>query len=484
MGMVCEKGVITASTVNGTAATISLGSKFNGILPKFIIMWTSFTTSHAAANANGIWSMGMGTYHGSVVQQHFIANFNQDAATTSVCAHGIGTDSILKGLTANDTTYDFDLDLNSFTSGTPSQVSLTWTTAPASAILVHYMVFGGSDINAAYAGGYTVTVGASQDVTITSGFGKPDLVMFLGHGYTSAVSASQNARTLIGVTDRAERAVSSTITFETGSATMALASMVSANAIYYLGAGTAVDGIANLAADKGVWPTDGFRMNYSADNPSLAFLQSYLALDLTADARYTFGRAVMPTTPQKQTIKLPGGVPAGAMFWNVGAPQSTAIYTGAAAFTHFGCMAFGGSDGVNEGWAAHADQDTNTAAQACTTSSNTKAIGLHIASGTAGSLEAEADCTFSGQDVWLDWTDASRYGVEYLYFVLGTDDTTGVAAKYVEDIGTYSSSEAQAVASGVPGGESPQIVRNRRPNMPSFLSPSRDTVNGRRVGRS
>ncbi len=418
MGLVVEKGVITAPAATGNQ-TYNLGAAFDGVLPRLLLLWATYETTDGITNGNGIFSFGAGTYRGSAVQQFCIGLFNQDNAGTSATVHIRDIASVLKGLTSDAveaTATDYEADLVSLVSGTPSQFTLNWVNAPASQIKVHYLALGGSDITDAMVGAFNTAAGATQDITITAGFGKPDLLLFPCHAYTSNFSQA-HARFMFGAAkDETERRCS-ILTFQDAVNGSSLASWVKDRALLFLTSGTAADSEADLAA-KVDWPVDGFRLSW-VDQTTLTLLCNYIALKGTFTS--TIGTANIPTSgaPNTQNLALASGNPKVGIFWGNQIPSNAGIDT-----THadLGGPVFGATDGSSDGFAGIVDSDnigTSGFTEASRMFSTTKAFARHLAAASGATLDAQADGSLSGSNVVLTWDDVATTAAEFLYLLLG-----------------------------------------------------------------
>jgi hypothetical protein len=186
MGLNVAKGVLTAPAATGSQ-TISLASNFD---PRAIILWATYETADTAGatgtNGDGMLAIGCATYDGGTVQQWFASTFDDDATASAAEQPGFNTTACLSQVTAVGSTVDFVCTLTSMSTGATSEVILNWTDVPASQILVHYLILGGSDLTAARAGSWTAaTASATQNITVNTGWGQPDLLMFCTSGWDS-----------------------------------------------------------------------------------------------------------------------------------------------------------------------------------------------------------------------------------------------------------------------------------------------------------
>jgi hypothetical protein len=420
MSVVVEKGVITAPASTGVQ-TYNLGSAFNGILPKAILLWATYETADALVNGDEIFAMGMGTRNGGSTQQVCVSHWGQDGAAAGNYVRGhTWNNRILTNVTSDVTTAEFIATLDSFTSGTPSNFKLNWTDIPASQIKVHYWIIGGSDITDAYVGTPFIDDFAAtpQDFTISVGFGQPDLMIVQALYWTSQNIFSQGGGRLAmsafrekgGTIEQRALAYGAD---ETADMSVAIWQKSSAMLSFTSSAGAAdMDSVLSARAN---WPTDGFEITYN-DTSSFPFPFGLLALKGTFRAK--IGAATIPTTPGDQSLTLPGGVPKGALFWGGQMPQSASVQISGA---DLGGFALGGTDGTNEGMAMVCQDDGNATSSASRAFTTTKAFARHIADpgGGAATLDAEADSSISGSNVVLNWADAAGAAAEFNYLIIG-----------------------------------------------------------------
>lgn len=425
-----EKGVFTASTSTGNQ-DITLSD--SGLTPKAVVLWASYDTAEGITNGNGIFSIGMGTRDGGATQQVSVANFNQDNLGTSATVHDYNTSNLLRGITSDAieaTAIDYACTLVSFGAGT---FRINWGNAPASAIKIHYWVLGGSDITAARVSAHTTsTAVATQNVTVNTGFGQPDLIMFLSHGYTSLFS-QQDARLMVGFGKSDTERAAFIHTFEDASASMTLASWFRSDAcMLFLGSGVTADAIVDLSA-RASWPTDGYQLAYD-DQASLSF--HFASLSIKGTFTSTIGTSSMLTSGSTQDLALASGTPKGAFFVaNEVDLTSGTIDTTA---TDLGGYCVGATDGTNEGFAGQVDDDNNTTSRASRFHSESKVLARHIAdaAGGAATLDAEADSSISGSNIRLTWGNLAAVAADYIYVIIGEPAASNIEITHV--VGTLS----------------------------------------------
>lgn len=374
--------------------TYSLASNFD---PMVVILWTSYLSAAGGADGDGPFIQGYGTYRGSVVQQWHEGLWYDDANGADNGVRVRGSDAILKSPESLSTTIAFEVDLVSMAQGASSDVVLNWVDLPASTIDVHMVVLGGSDITDAAVGSFTMsTAVATQDVTVASGFGNPDLVLFPGGPWTNTTTSLDDLRMALGVAKSSTIRKCATWGNNNGATTMTLGAIQKDTASVKFGATPAIDAEFELD-DTG--HADGFTIDYT-DQSSTASIQGYVAIHGTFLCNIASYDA--PTSTGTQDITGAGGTAKIALLWGT----HTAANGGAldTSSTRLGGFWMGAFDGTNEGAAAFTNEDGNTAVLLGRYHSEDKAaIHLDATSG-APTLSAAADASWVGSDLRLTWT--------------------------------------------------------------------------------
>lgn len=412
MALQVEKGVFTANTGTGDQ-TVSLAD--SSLTPKLLILWATYETAEGVSFADGIFSLGLATRDGGSTQQGYICLFNDNGAGTSATIHDIDVDAVFKFLTSDAidaTATDAQATLVSFGAG---QFVINWSNAPASAVKIHYEVWGGSSITAARLTKPTVTTGAgTQDVTVAAGFGQPDLILFASHGYTD-LYAQNDARLMMGFGRKPDSAgVSMHLDFEDASTTMSLGSWYASNRcmIFYTAA-VAKDAEASLSASAS-WPTDGYQLTW---NDTAGFAFHFLSLAIKGDFLSALGTSEMLTAGTTQDLDLGSGTPKGMLLMaNMTALTDNTINSSDATL---GGFFVGGSDGTNEGGAGILDLDGNTSSRASRYHTESKAIQRYLAQTTVATLDAEADVSVIGTAFQLNYNNLAAAGADFIWLVVG-----------------------------------------------------------------
>ena len=145
-----------------------------------------------------------------------------------------------------------------------------------------WIILGGSDIQDALASQFTTLVSAgSQDITVTSGFGKPELIFFGGSGPNSDTATDRHA---YGFAKQGEPGRSINFSQTENTASLTSTNHMNDTALrHFLNPAAATAGTLQYDFDVdttlGNWPTDGFQVN---ELGGVASPVNYLALRTTA----------------------------------------------------------------------------------------------------------------------------------------------------------------------------------------------------------
>jgi hypothetical protein len=369
-----------------------------GFVPQALIVFTASQATDGPTHGNAIFAMGCATRDGGATQQWSLDYGVTDAVTSTDTAPAFVTTALLEGPVVPGFTVDFSVQLTSFDS---DGFTVNWSDLPATAsIVVHYLALGG--MTSARAGSFnTSTAVATQDVTINTGWGQPDAIMF-GAGTGSATSIGWGSiaaqRSLLhqeiwgsATTQVVEQHAAQVFSTATGN-----------------GSSLALDSQATLATSG--WPTDGFRVSYSD--------QAGLVL---AVGPFAIGTAGAPTAAAPQTVDLAvtGGVATGAMI--VGSPIPTDA-TQDSTHADLGGIFTGATDGTNEGCVGATTDDAATTSNTGRFSTTTKAFQFYVAPAVntnPPTLASETNATLVGSNVRLTWNDTDTVARRYFYMAFG-----------------------------------------------------------------
>lgn len=413
MSTTVTKGVLTAPVATGQQTyTLPAGTD-----PKALVLAATYETADAVTNGHAIFSIGFGTYDGGAVQQLYLAGIMEDGGATSNTAPGWNTTAILKGFSNAVPTVDYEARLVSMSS---TSFVLDWIDAPASAIKVHYWVLGGSDVTGARVGDFGLaTFSVTQDVTVNTGFGQPDLLLFLSTGQTSAGDSAGSFAVMLSAAISGDEKALGAVRAADDSATMAVFSRHPAPMITALDTNT--NNVFGVLAPRADWPVDGFRITYDFMSTE-AVRYGYLALRGTFEKAIGTALAPFAAAPQTQNFPLSEGVAKGAMFWGGGVSATGTIPPAwEDVDTDVGGFWLGFTDGTNEGMCGCVEDGGATDAHTGRFFSSAKAAAHYVAAagGGAPTLASEADASLSNQSAILTWNDTDTRNRDFSYLVIG-----------------------------------------------------------------
>lgn len=408
MGLNVEVGTITAPAGTGNQTYNLVDTGFGAV--KVLLLWAAYNTAEGDVDGHAIFSQGYGTFRGGSPQRMGITFFDTDAIGTSDVARGYTLTGILRGFSAATPTVDYAADLVSL--GTAA-FTLNWTDAPGSQIKVNYMALGGSDITDALVSTEDInTTAGTQDIVVASGFGNPDLLLSLPEtGAAGDANGNNYAGLGVGADDANEG--HSFYNARDAQGSMDLSSHQTSTFQCVLNNSASTNMHLELSA-RASWPTDGFQVNKVTAPTGAATTLSYLAI------RGTFTKVIGATTvptaaaPQTQDLAV-GATPRGAIFFHNSVPANAGIESSSADLGTFG---IGAMDGTHEAWAGVGNDDGNTNSIAHRHHSESKSIRMFTPA-AAGTLQSEADGSFSGNNVRLTWGDTDTAAREYGYLLLG-----------------------------------------------------------------
>lgn len=408
MALEVVKGTTPARTTAGTTVVSPTGITDL----KAVIFWATYETADGITDGDNIFCLGFADNNGGTIHQGYVTHWDDDAVLTSAVGTGMNTTAVIKLFTAAPTA---GIDaIASVSAWSATSFTLNWTDPATSAVLIHYLALGGSDISAARVFSFTETAAvATQDVTVVAGFGQPDLILLAANGQLALSDQATHGAIITTIAKSSTEAFAIAYRAANAAATMNLSSWGKAKALLNFTSGGIADAEADLSA-KGSWPADGFQLSYT-DQSALA--QIFIGLALKGTFTATIGNTTVPTAgaPQTQNLALASGTPKGGIFFthhNVASP--TVQQTG----TRLGGFGIGATDGTNEGFAGILQEDANTASIAGRAFTATKALSTYDA-GSPATLGAECDSSISGSNVVLTWNDTEVSAIEYCYLILG-----------------------------------------------------------------
>ena len=411
MALNVDVGTITQPGATGNQ-TYSLPADFD---PKALILWATPATA-AGSVANAVLGLGFATYRAAAVQQFGVAVSSEDAVATSDTYQEQYDDACLVCFNATNGARDMEIDFVSFTGGASSEFVLNWVNLFTTAsVIINYMVIGGSDVADALVSTATLdTTSTTQDVTVASGFGQPDLVFFARCARPLNSNAG-NASVTIGFGKKGEdgRGMSANSDdAEAGAAQNCQA--IWNNRLFATYVNDTAEVIARFSA-TGSWPTDGFELTYDA-NPSFAEPFGFLAIKGTFTMTTGQGAAPIAGAPPVTQNLAHTSPPKACFLVNVRTATANTLDTSSANNLMVGV---GAGDGTTEVWSGYTDDDGIGTQRADRMWTNAKTIQYWTTNVATPVLSSEADGSVSGNDFVLSWNDIDATAFLYQWLLLG-----------------------------------------------------------------
>jgi hypothetical protein len=194
MSFIQAAGGFNSRTTDGTQTINPPG--FSGVTPKALILWCTMRTATGIAQEGSYFSMGMGS---GTSNQYCFFSGSQNGVGTTKCYNKYNSSKMLEIKSGDPTTGTYiiaELDPTlHFDSGA---FKIKWTNAPATAIKVQYLVFGGTSLNIK---ALPFTAPASNSTPSFTGFGfQPDGLICMNSGVITGTTAS-HASFGLGATD-------------------------------------------------------------------------------------------------------------------------------------------------------------------------------------------------------------------------------------------------------------------------------------------
>jgi hypothetical protein len=250
---------------------------------------------------------------------------------------------------------------------------------------------------------------STTNVTVTSGFGQPDLIFFLNGSRDSGTDVAGDLGLMFGVAQSDTVRQCSYMQSRNGVASAATTLWQKQRAVLMTTSAGAADREGDLSA-KGSWPTDGFQLSWPDTPGSSSCHSHYLALKGTFQATLGVNTALTAGSTQDNAC---GFAPKGALLWGGNLAASASIDTTSAAL---GAMFFGASDMTNEACSVWTDDDGAAIMDMNSRSSESKGIQFY---NQALALQSEADVSANGNNLRLTWNDLDTVAREYNWVALG-----------------------------------------------------------------
>ena len=399
-----------------------------GETPKALIVWTAGKTNETFS---GWYLFGWGMTDGTTSRT--VAASSNDGVTTPNAARRV-SDKLLAVIDATDTTAAQEM---TFVSWDATHVTVNWTMFTGTQYVIHFMVIGGSSVQAKVVG-WTMPTAPGDKIVNTVGF-QPDVVLHAhaGDTFTGAINTSTvHSAFGLGVMDAAgnqwavaQHTVDRTTVGNTDTQRTQRASDDGSAAPY--SAFRAIDAALAITKDGRFKTMDaaGFTMTFGTANANAGQAISLALKGVTVKVMSFLKPAASgggPPYTVDQPIAL-GFQPAAVLF----ASDMTDSQTAAQTNNRFG---LGAADGISEGSFAFSDGDAQATAivnGVDRTSKSFVKFNKTQTTATPPTIDAEADMySFDTNGYTLRWTiyspDTAPVGTQILSLAFAPVNVTAV----------------------------------------------------------
>lgn len=392
-----------------------------GFDPKALIVYTTHQTADGLATTHGLLGYGFATTLNAIngktaaylTQLIDPSNTASRIVTWSDIRDQAACPLLQVGVTVDSVTVDWVINFDGFGA---AEWRIDVTNAPGTTgIRLHYIVLGGSDIEDVAIGSHVISAATGvQEVACPPGFGQPDLVHFLSLNSASSppiVATTQHFHQMFGwaVSETERRCV--VMGDQDAAGTMVTASWQKDRAGLGLTSAGAADWEFDLGPRAG-WPTDGFDIDV-IDAPAADRRVYFLALRGSFNKK--IGSNLTPTTNVAVDSDA-GFVPKLGYVWGHVMPSGTGIQR-AAQNADATALSIGAYDAAAENSVCVSQDDGKTTSFGRKRSTTAKAYTTHEA--VAGAVRAEADGSFSGNNLRLTFTTSHATQRQFSWLALG-----------------------------------------------------------------
>jgi hypothetical protein len=393
MALQVKKGTFTAPTVTGNFAVTGVG--FQG---KALILWGNRNANNTLAS-----NSGFGYGFAATSLQRGTSSFNASNAVTATTTHNERYGMLNRAYTISSATLGLAAAKADFVSWDTDGFTLNFTVA-GTALQIHYIVLGGTDLTNAFVGSFTepiVTgnlgitgVGFRPDLVLTTAWSQGDNVNAASLNYNMSAFASTTKRGALAITSQDVTSPTNANSYERNDK-----AIVSLNSV----------GTLRTEADFVSMDTDGFTLNYSTTVGSGAQPVVYLALK---GGKYWVGSDTQKTSTGTQAKTGVGFTPTGLLAFGGNKATATTIDATLAKLT------VGGSDGTTQGATFNEDVDNQTTSVAAQVSDTTKVL-KHATSPSTVNAEASVS-SFDSDGYTLNWSTADATAREFIVIAFGS----------------------------------------------------------------
>jgi hypothetical protein len=402
MSFLVEQGTFTKATGAATVSqTVTLAN--GSLTPKLLIMWA---TPQTAAGFSTPFSFAFGASSGA--SNSFSAAMASDNNVATSNAGRVMSTKALSILSTGTPTIVAECDLTSFGAG---QFVLSWTTNNASAYVIHYAVFGGTDLTNVIVTSKTTVTGTGNKAYTGLGFQPTAMIMF-SDGTTATGTATTgifNIGAAVSSTKRWASCLLATDATSCASSDLNKRTQRTDSCYVRMNASAVVDERYDLVS----FDSDGFTINQITHTANM--IVGIIAIkgpsvDLGTITKSTAGAPVV------DTVSSMSFTPSWVFLNTWGLAASTSVSADAT-------LAFGGMAGAsNRGhvWGYQKDITLNTVAD----NRNVTATAISGSTGPS-TINFDGDFSaFSSTGFAVNWTTNNAVAAEICWLALGGANVT------------------------------------------------------------
>ncbi len=292
MALNVESGVITAPASDGGTTAISLPA---GTDPKLLVLITGQLSAGAQSN-HARQCVGFVTKDGGSIQQVCHATYSQDAAGAAATGETISTTRCAI-VHATDATTTLEAHVAAAGDWTDTGITLTFPST-SSGWRLHYVVLGGSDIEAYAHQFLSGNAVATTDVAAPSGWGRPTAVIFSQAHIASVATTAGTYQQHFGVAKQGATGAGAAATELDGANSCNAQATNRSGAPLILHAGVNLDALGDLDGTVANWPTDGYRIAWSDQSSGS---RECIAVAIKGSVQVQVGMNTIPTTQTTDT---------------------------------------------------------------------------------------------------------------------------------------------------------------------------------------
>lgn len=398
MGLTCVQGYFDGfTTSDGTTQVVTITGL--GAAPKMGIVW-GYHTSGVGVSATAVHTFGF--FADDLTQAAVYAIDANAQSSSSVTSRSHSGSHLIYTTNVGESTILQAAAVTAVgTSGSDGTITLNWTTKDATSRRFGYIVWTGTDIEDATVLQFQTKSSSGSDPITGMGF-QPDGMFLMSAGSLTAPPMKEAfAQLSLGFTDFAG-SYNVTVIGDDNQSTSQSKSQADMSFLNVGWNGTTFADLATITSAD----SDGFTLNYSAAdaNQRYCWVLGFKGPRIACGA-FNTSTSVTSATP----VTGLADTPAGAVFLTGMRPTASGVQADAR-------IAWGGSDGTNEGIAGYLSEDAQTTTDTDRFQSVTQGIQIYDHTQT---LKTSGDVSFGSGSISVNYDVADGSNAyEVGYFVL------------------------------------------------------------------